>query len=423
METVKTTQYKKGKWSQFFKMLGPGLLFAGSAVGVSHLVQATQAGANYGYGLLWLVILIHFVKYPFFEFGPRYAAATGEDLITGYKKLGRWVLILFAVITVLTMFIVQAVVTIVTASLAVNIFGVFENPVAWAGVLLVICTAILIIGKYKLLDNLIKIVIIVLTLSTLLAVILAFANDKITSPSLTFDLPIQGMGLVFLIALMGWMPAPLDLSVWHSIWANEKQKNTVEDFDLKHSLKDFRIGYFSSIILAVFFLSLGALVMFNSGEEFSASGAGFAAQLIQMYVTALGDWAKWLIAIAAFTTMFSTTLTCLDALPRTMSRATTLLQNKAEEPKSYYWFWIILLIIGAMIILLFFMQSMKQLVTVATILSFLTTPFFAVANYVLMTGKNVPEKSKPNQILKVWSWFGIVFLIGFSLLYVFTTFL
>ena len=52
---------QKGNWSQFIKMLGPGLLFAGSAVGVSHLVQATKAGASYGFGLLWLVILIHLV--------------------------------------------------------------------------------------------------------------------------------------------------------------------------------------------------------------------------------------------------------------------------------------------------------------------------------------------------------------------------
>jgi Mn2+/Fe2+ NRAMP family transporter len=423
METIKTTPSKKGKWSQFLKMLGPGILFAGSAIGVSHLVQATQAGAMYGYGLLWVVILIHIVKYPFFEFGPRYAAATGEDLIAGYKKLGRWVLILFAVITVLTMFIIQAVVTLVTASLAVNLFGVFENPVIWTGIILVISTVILTIGQYKLLDNLIKIIVITLTISTLLAVILAFTNDKITSPSLTFDLPIQGAGLAFVIALMGWMPAPLDLSVWHSIWANEKNKDTNGNFDLKHSLKDFKIGYYSTVIMAVFFLALGALIMFGSGEEFSPSGAGFAAQLIQMYIIALGGWAKWLIAIAAFTTMFSTALTCLDALPRTMSRATALLQNKTEEPKSYYWFWIILLIIGAMIILLFFMESMKQLVLVATILSFLTTPFFAVANYVLITGKNVPEEFRPTQTVRVWSWLGIVFLIGFSLLYLFTTFL
>lgn len=32
--------------------LGPGLLFAGAAIGVSHLVQSTRAGADFGWGLI-----------------------------------------------------------------------------------------------------------------------------------------------------------------------------------------------------------------------------------------------------------------------------------------------------------------------------------------------------------------------------------
>ena len=63
---------------KYLKKLGPGLLFAGSAVGVSHLVQSTKAGANFGFGLIWALVLINIIKFPFFEFGPRYAAATGE---------------------------------------------------------------------------------------------------------------------------------------------------------------------------------------------------------------------------------------------------------------------------------------------------------------------------------------------------------
>ena len=37
--------------------LGPGLLFAGAAIGVSHLVQSTRAGADFGWGLIWALIL------------------------------------------------------------------------------------------------------------------------------------------------------------------------------------------------------------------------------------------------------------------------------------------------------------------------------------------------------------------------------
>ena len=37
----------------FLQSLGPGLLFAGAAIGVSHLVQSTRAGAEFGFGLIW----------------------------------------------------------------------------------------------------------------------------------------------------------------------------------------------------------------------------------------------------------------------------------------------------------------------------------------------------------------------------------
>ena len=101
----------------FFKILGPGLLYAGAAVGVSHLVQSTRAGAMFNFDLVWILIIANFLKYPFFEFGPRYANATRSNLVDGYKKVGRWAVILFALVTVGSMFIFQAAVTVVTVGL------------------------------------------------------------------------------------------------------------------------------------------------------------------------------------------------------------------------------------------------------------------------------------------------------------------
>ena len=105
------------------KKLGPGLLFAGAAIGVSHLVQSTRAGADFGLGLLWALLLVHLFKYPFFQFGPRYAAATGESLLKGYHKLGKSILIAYFILSLATMFTIQAAVTIVTAGLANSLFG------------------------------------------------------------------------------------------------------------------------------------------------------------------------------------------------------------------------------------------------------------------------------------------------------------
>lgn len=396
----------------FLNSLGPGLLFAGAAIGVSHLVQSTRAGAEFGFGLLWALLLVHLFKYPFFQFGPRYAAATGETLLDGYKKLGKGVLLVYYILNFATMFTIQAAVTIVTASLASQLFGFTNNLVLWSIVILSISFLILLIGKYKLLDNLMKYIIILLTISTVIAVNVALFSTK-EGFDFTQILPSKTIEITFLIAFLGWMPAPLDVSIWHSIWTVEKDKTTFEKIKPKQAVFDFNVGYIGTLFLGVCFVLLGALVMFHSGETFSDKGGVFASQLIQLYTKNLGDFSYIFIAAAAFTTMFSTTITTLDASPRAMTKTTKLLFGK--KIIFNYWFWILFLGVGTFVILNYFMNNMGVLVKIATILSFLTAPFYAILNYFLITGKHTPKEHQPNIYLKVLSWVGIVFLIGFSI--------
>ncbi len=394
-----------------FKSLGPGLLFAGAAVGVSHLVQSTRAGADFGFGLLWALLIAAFFKYPFFQFGPRYAAATGETLLDGYKKLGKGVLGICYSISFITMFIIQAAVTIVTAGLAVNLFGFFDM-VTWSLLITILSITILLIGEYKLLDNLMKYVILLLTICTLIAVIVALIKNN-QAFTFTQVFPKGTFEITFLIAFLGWMPAPLDISIWQSIWSLEKERATLKKTTTKQAIFDFNVGYLGTIFLAVCFVILGALVMYNSGESFSNKGDIFAGQLITLYTKNLGNLAYVFIAIAAFTTMFSTTITTLDASPRTMTKANDLLFS--EKIKLNYWFWILLLGIGTYIILRYFRNDMGLMVKIATILSFLTAPFYGILNFILISGKHTPKKYQPSIYMKILSICGIIFLIGFSI--------
>ena len=399
---------------KILQSLGPGLLFAGAAIGVSHLVQSTRAGADFGFGLLWALLLVNLFKYPFFQYGPRYAAATGESLIDGYKKLGKGVLVGYFILTFATMFTIQAAVTIVTAGLASNLFGITPNLTTWSIVITAISFLILMLGKYNFLDKLIKVIIITLTLSTVIAISIAIFNVD-TSFSFSPILPKGSVEITFLIAFLGWMPAPLDISAWHSLWALEKQKSTSDDFNMKKTMFDFNLGYIGTVFLGICFISLGALVMYNSGEQFSGSAGKFAQQLINLYTENLGEATSIFIAVAAFTTMFSTTLTTLDASPRAMAKSTELIFNK--EFKSNYLIWILLLAAGTIIILSFFISNMIAMVKIATILSFLTAPFYAIANFVLISSKHTPQQWHPSMAMKILSYLGIIFLIGFSIWY------
>lgn len=412
--------------TKIVKQLGPGLLFAGAAIGVSHLVQSTRAGADFGLGLVWALILVTLCKYPFFQYGPRYAAATGESLLDGYKKLGKGTLIMYYLLSLGTMFVIQMAVTIVTAGIASSLFYEFAptkiasislNSVQiWSVIILAVCLSLLLFGKYKLLDHLIKIIIVTLSISTIVAVIMALFNNN-TSLSLTQVLPKNSIEIAFLIAFMGWMPGPLDISVWHSLWTLEKKK-TQETLSTKSALFDFNVGYISTIILGICFVLLGALVMYSSGATFSSAASVFASQLIDMYTSSLGNWAYIIIGIAAFTTMFSTTLTTLDASPRSMDRTSELLLNKPF--KFGYLFWIILLCLGTIYIFLFLGSEMGLLIKIATILSFITAPFYAIINYALISGKFTPKEWRPSVALHILSWIGILFLLGFSIWYLTT---
>ena len=396
----------------FLHSLGPGLLFAGAAIGVSHLVQSTRAGAEFGFGLVWALLLVHLFKYPFFPFGPRYAAATGETLLDGYRKLGKGVLIIYYILNFATMFTIQAAVTIVTAGLASQLFGFTNDLVLWSVVLLFISLVFLIVGKYKFLDNLMKYIVVILTISTIIAVCVALFSTKEVF-DVTQIIPSGAVELTFLIAFLGWMPAPLDISIWHSIWSIEKDKTTLVKTKRKDAVFDFNIGYIGALFLGVCFVLLGALVMYKSGENFSNKGGVFATQLIDLYTRNLGEFSYIFIAVAAFTTMFSTTITSLDASPRAMNRTTKLLFDK--KLKYGYWFWILLLFFGTILILKYFMDNMGVLVKTATILSFLTAPFYAILNYKLITGKHTPKEHQPGIYLRVLSMIGIVFLVGFSI--------
>lgn len=52
-----------------WRAFGPGILMASAAIGGSHLISSTQAGALYGWQLAIMIILANVFKYPFYRFG------------------------------------------------------------------------------------------------------------------------------------------------------------------------------------------------------------------------------------------------------------------------------------------------------------------------------------------------------------------
>ena len=416
--------------SRLSKTAGPGILFASTAIGVSHLVQSTRAGADFGLLILGFVVLASLLKYPFFEYGSRYANSTQTSIIDGYKKLGRPALWLYLLLTISSMFFVTGAVGFVASGFFENLFGVdfFEDWTIFY--LFAICVLILAIGKYRVLDSLIKIIVVVLVISTVSAFLFALYHGPIE--------PVSGFepkslwnasGIFFLLALMGWMPTAIDLSSWNSLWTLERMKQANYKPLLKETLLEFRLSYLMTGILAIIFVVLGSFIFFGSGEELPNNNSLFAHKIVTLYTQTIGNWSYLIIAASAFTVMFGTVLAVFDGYSRSLKRTVELIYNFNNEntsdrnSKFSYILFLLLIAIGSLIIVSQFEKNLKDLVDFATVLSFVIAPVVAIFNFRLVTGKFLKKEFQPSVYLKILSVAGIIFLIAFAVLFVFTRFL
>ena len=416
------------------KSLGPGILLAAACIGGSHLIFSTQAGAKFGFSLIGLILLTNLVKYPFLLAGTRFTAVTGLSLLEGFQKRNKSYLPIYLLVGLITGTFTISAVSVVSGLLLKNIviFSSFPELDLAIGIL-IICSLILFVGQYKALDRISKVLVFLLTLLTFFAVISLFIKGPVGDVNNSFfnsvPSPWTFSELGFLIPLMGWMPGPVELCIWPSLWMFSRAKDSKHTASLKEAEFDFNLGYFITVITAIFFLILGAYTMYGTGDEMITNN--FAQNLIDLYTESIGGWAKWIIVPAAFAAMFSTTLTCLDAYPRSISSAQGLIARKDKgnistlTEKKRLKKWIIFHVFSSLCALLIAKSGgigVKEYVFGATTGSFLTAPLFAWMAMDTMNSSLVKSQFRYGIVLKAISWFGILFLTIFSLLYVFNTF-
>ncbi len=418
----------------FRKTIGPGILFAGACIGGSHLMSSTTAGAKFGFALVGLILLTNLMKYPFLLVGTRFTASTGISLLEGFQARNNLYLPLYLIVSLITGTFTIAAVSFVSGLLLTNIPIFYEYPPMDLSIgVLVVSGLILLVGQYKALDRISKILVSLLTLLTFFAVLSLinggggerlYASWIDSNPS-----PWKLSNLSFLIPLMGWMPGPVELCVWPSLWMFSSSKNNNYIPTLAESEMDFNLGYLITVITAIFFVTLGAFTMYESGNAMlSGSGVSFAQNLIRIYTDSMGNWARWIIVPASFAAMFSTTLTCLDAYPRSISAIQLLLRKKREKinfssasEQSRLQKWIVVHVLVALAALLIARSGgigVKDFVFAAMTGSFLTAPLFAWMAMDTINSSLVPAKHQYGVFMRILCWMGLIFLGGFSLLFV-----
>lgn len=393
----------------FLKKLGPGIIMASSAIGGSHIIASTQAGANYGFKLAFFIIAVNLLKYPFYYFAFKYSLEEGKSVLYGYSKKGKKYLSIFLIFNLFATVVNIAGGTLLSAAL-LSLILPFSVPLIWLN-LSVLVSFLLILRKqqYHILDVISKNIMLILTIITILSLILAFVNsgDINTTNNTIISDPYTLAAIPFLIALMGWMPSPLELSIASSLWVVEKKKE--ENVSVKNGLLDFNIGYIVTIVLALVFMALGALVQFGKGVPLQGGGK-FIIQFVDMYAYVIGEWTRWFVSLMAFICIYGTTITAVDGYSRTNMEAIGLLFHKRNGNLLYY---MIIACIISLCVILFFQNSVKNMIIFAMTMSFISAPIFAWLNFSLYQ-KNDKEKSKS---MTLWALVGLIYLICMLILY------
>jgi Mn2+/Fe2+ NRAMP family transporter len=288
------------------RSIGPGILLAGACIGGSHLMSSTTAGARFGFALVGLILLTNLIKYPFLRVGTRFTAATGLSLLEGFQKRNSLYLPLYLVVSLVTGTFTIAAVSFVAGLLLTNISLLAGlDPYGLSIAVLVVSGLVLLLGHYRALDRLSKLLVVLLTLLTGVAaaslLIRGPVGDVAASWVSTDPSPWTLANLAFLIPLMGWMPGPVEMCVWPSLWMFSRARDTEHTATPKEAEFDFNLGYGVTVVTAMFFVILGAYTMYGSGDGMLAgSGVSFAQKLIKLYTAAMGGWAAWVIIPAAF---------------------------------------------------------------------------------------------------------------------------
>ena len=398
----------------FLNRLGPGLLYAAAAVGTSHLVQSTRAGADYSFSLVLIFILVAILKYPGIRFGKDYAQATGKNLIDSYASLGSAAILIYAVVIGITMVFVTAALALVTNALFQTALSLsIEGSIGTIGCIL-LTGALLFSGRYSMLERVNKLLVPLFTI--LIFVVTAIAVSNTDWSAQQFSLPSWDTPtIMYVIAIAGWLLTPMDGSVLVSLWTEEKMKN--QTVDPKDAMFDFNLGYWISLLLAMCFITLGASMIYGSGSQLPSSGGAFAGAIIALFSEQLGAWLFPVIALIALSIMYSTLITVMDGYARNVEKLLEIASLGSVE-KNYY-VGVVTVCLGGILVVAFFMQSFTTFIDLVGALVFILGPIYALLNHRAVFGGDIPSESQPSQLMKVWSIVGIVVMSVVAIGYVY----
>jgi len=292
-------------WRGVLGRVGPGLILAGAIVGSGELIATTVLGAEVGFVLLWLILLSCLVKVVVQNELGRYAVATGEttlealNRIPGPRFFVAWPAWLWLLMVAAVMFPVGGLLGAVGEVL--NRLAPAVSVVAWVWILDALTLALLLVGRYSVIEKTSVVLVGLFTLVTVAAAAIVLGDPRYSTPAdilsgLSFHLPPGG--LVTAAAVFGATGVGAGELVMYPYWCIEKG---YARWAGPPESSAARLARVRGWIRVLGFDVLGALVLYAfSTVAFYLLGAGVLAR--QANIPQGGDM------VAALSAIFTQTL-------------------------------------------------------------------------------------------------------------------
>ena len=403
-------QPKEKKERSAWRFIGPGIVLAAAGVGAGDIVANGTAGASYGLILIWAILLGAFIKFVLNEGMARYQIATKKTFLQGINERSKFLTLYFIVYLAVWSFIVGgALLSSIGVATKAMIPGF--STIFFGIINAIIVLAIILFGKYKVFEKIMKIFALLMFLGFLISAIAVFPGFLAIIKGFIPLIPVQTTfwkGLFDTLAVIGGVGATVTIMAY-SYWIREK--NWI-DKKLKTTIRiDLAIGYIITAIFGISVMIVAAAVLHPQG--IALKGSDGILMLANSLTTALGPAGFWIFIIGFYSAIISSLFSFYQAIPYLFADSVALFIKKPfkshkQLTKSWLYKGYMLYNVFPPMILLW-LEKPISLVKSYTVLGAFFMPFMALM--LLMINNRKEMKDLKNKLITN------IFLVGVLLLF------
>lgn len=292
MKKIEEDKTRKKTLKEKLNIFGPGAVITGSFVGIGTLTTSTEAGASYGYTLLWAVLLSIITAIVLQVIVARIGIVTQEGLGVAIREQFSHPWIKYTLIWLVVISITLGAATYISSDLTGTSLGIttfVDAPVHYiAPVMGVIVLLLGLIGGYKAIEKLILVLIVIMCISFVTTMFVVQPDwGSVFKGTLVPEFP-KGSSIL-IIAMVGTTVVPYNFFV-HASTVQSKWKSPSQ---LNESRWDTIISISVGGLVTAAILVTAATIM--PGESIS-NATDLAVQLEPVF----GSWAKIIIGSGIF---------------------------------------------------------------------------------------------------------------------------